>query len=210
MRLPLFIARRYLFARKSHNVINVISAISAAGMAIGTAALILILSVYNGFDSLLKQNLGDLDPATTTVLKPSKNDSIYITIRFKKPTALEGMLLLNGYTKNAETYRNNARIDSLMVFGDYNSIFRSEKETISQQEKNMLLAGERDYIIKYTGVSPTSFDWQSLVDNAMIVNLSDEPWVDNCYTEIRIVITAAAKGLKYQDLCLSEILLIGK
>ncbi|MBO6168915.1 MAG: ABC transporter permease [Bacteroidales bacterium] len=62
MNLPLFIARRYLFARKSHNVINVISAISAAGMAIGTAALILILSVYNGFDSLIKQNLGDLDP----------------------------------------------------------------------------------------------------------------------------------------------------
>ena len=165
-------------------------------------------------------NLSDLDPATTTVLKPSKNDSIYITIRFKKPTALEGMLLLNGYTKNAETYRNNARIDSLMVFGDYNRIFRSEKGTISQQEKNMLLAGERDYIIKYTdfrplptkytGVSPTSFDWQSLVDNAMIVNLSDEPWTDNCYTEIRIVITAATKGLKYQDLCLSEILLIGK
>lgn len=165
-------------------------------------------------------NLSDLDPATTTVLKPGKNDSIYIIIRFKKPTALEGMLLLNGYTKNAETYRNNARIDSLMVFGDYNSIFRSEKETISQQEKNMLLAGERDYIIKYTdfrplptkytGVSPTSFDWQSLVDNAMIVNLSDEPWTDNCYTEIRIVITAATKGLKYQDLCLSEILLIGK
>ena len=62
MNLPLFIARRYLFARKSHNVINVISAISAAGMAIGTAALILILSVYNGFDSLIKHNLGDLNP----------------------------------------------------------------------------------------------------------------------------------------------------
>ena len=62
MNLPLFIARRYLFARKSHNVINVISAISAVGMAIGTAALILILSVYNGFDSLIKSNLGDLNP----------------------------------------------------------------------------------------------------------------------------------------------------
>ena len=62
MNLPLFIARRYLFARKSHNVINVISAISAAGMAIGTAALILILSVYNGFDSIIKSNLGDLNP----------------------------------------------------------------------------------------------------------------------------------------------------
>ncbi|MBQ9462154.1 MAG: ABC transporter permease [Bacteroidales bacterium] len=62
MNVPLFIARRYLFARKSHNVINVISAISAAGMAIGTAALVLILSVYNGFDSLIEKNVGDLSP----------------------------------------------------------------------------------------------------------------------------------------------------
>jgi len=60
--LSLFIAARYLFAKKSHNVINIISAISAAGMAIGTAALILILSVYNGFDKLIKDNMSDLDP----------------------------------------------------------------------------------------------------------------------------------------------------
>ena len=53
MNLPLYFARRYLFARKSHNVINIISAISAIGMAFGTAALIIILSVYNGFDALV-------------------------------------------------------------------------------------------------------------------------------------------------------------
>ncbi len=58
----LFIALRYLFAKKSHNVINVISAISAAGIAIGSAALILILSVYNGFDRIIRDNLSDLDP----------------------------------------------------------------------------------------------------------------------------------------------------
>lgn len=62
MNLPLFFAARYLFAKKSHNVINIISAISAAGMAIGTAALIIILSIYNGFDSLVKDMLGDFDP----------------------------------------------------------------------------------------------------------------------------------------------------
>ncbi|MCQ2150061.1 MAG: FtsX-like permease family protein [Bacteroidales bacterium] len=62
MNLPLFIAGRYLFARKSHNVINVISAISVAGMAIGTAALIIILSVYNGFDDLIRQSLDRSDP----------------------------------------------------------------------------------------------------------------------------------------------------
>ena len=62
MNLPLFIARRYLFAKKSHNVINIISAISAIGMAIGTAALVIILSVYNGFDELVRSTLGNIEP----------------------------------------------------------------------------------------------------------------------------------------------------
>ncbi len=55
MGTPLHIALRYLFAKKSHNVINIISIISAAGIAIGSMALILILSVYNGFDNSIKQ-----------------------------------------------------------------------------------------------------------------------------------------------------------
>ena len=62
MHLPLFIARRYLFAKKSHNVINIISAISAVGMAIGTAALIIILSIYTGFDELVKSTLSNVEP----------------------------------------------------------------------------------------------------------------------------------------------------
>ena len=62
MHLPLFIARRYLFAKKSHNVINIISAIRAVGMAIGTAALIIILSIYNGFDELVKSTLSNVEP----------------------------------------------------------------------------------------------------------------------------------------------------
>ena len=62
MRLAGFIAKRYLFAKKSHNVINIISAISAIGMAIGTAALVIILSVYNGFDSLIKDMMSNVEP----------------------------------------------------------------------------------------------------------------------------------------------------
>ena len=49
-------------ARKSLGVIHVISTISAVGMAIGTAALILILSVYNGFDRIIRENISDLSP----------------------------------------------------------------------------------------------------------------------------------------------------
>lgn len=54
MRLSRFIAWRYLFAKKSHNVINIISIISAAGIAVGSAALVVILSIYNGFDSIVR------------------------------------------------------------------------------------------------------------------------------------------------------------
>ncbi|MBO4433944.1 MAG: ABC transporter permease [Bacteroidales bacterium] len=60
--LPLRFAFRYLFARKSHNVINVISGISVAGMAVGTAALVIILSVFNGFDDLVRKSLDEIDP----------------------------------------------------------------------------------------------------------------------------------------------------
>ena len=62
MNLAGYIAKRYLFAKKSHNVINIISAISAVGMAIGTAALIIILSIYNGFDSLIKSMMSNVEP----------------------------------------------------------------------------------------------------------------------------------------------------
>ena len=70
MNLPFFIAGRYLFARKSHNVINIISAISVIGMAVGTAALIIFLSVYNGFDGIIRKSLSDLDP--DYLISPSK------------------------------------------------------------------------------------------------------------------------------------------
>lgn len=54
MSLPYFIARRYLFAKKSHNVINIISLISALGILVGSCALIVVLSVYNGFEGIVR------------------------------------------------------------------------------------------------------------------------------------------------------------
>lgn len=59
MNLPLRFAVRYLFARKSYNVINMISGIGVAGMAVGTAALVIILSVFNGFNDLVATSLAD-------------------------------------------------------------------------------------------------------------------------------------------------------
>ena len=62
MKLPLYIAWRYLKSKKSHNVINIISGISVAGVTIGTMALIVVLSVFNGFESLVISLFNSFDP----------------------------------------------------------------------------------------------------------------------------------------------------
>ena len=70
MRLATFIAKRYLFAKKSHNVINIISMISATGIAVGCAALIIVLSIYNGFDELVRSRCNDSQ--SDLVITPSE------------------------------------------------------------------------------------------------------------------------------------------
>ncbi len=62
MNLSFLFARRYLFARRSTNAINIITGISVVGVAIGTAALILVLSVFNGFEDLLSGLFGYFNP----------------------------------------------------------------------------------------------------------------------------------------------------
>lgn len=62
MKLALHIARRYLISKKSVNVINLISAISVVGVAVGTMALIVVLSAFNGIDSFIANMLSSFDP----------------------------------------------------------------------------------------------------------------------------------------------------
>lgn len=62
MNLSLYIAKRYLFSRKSHQVINIISVVAIAGIALATAAMICTLSVFNGFRSLVAGQFTAFDP----------------------------------------------------------------------------------------------------------------------------------------------------
>ena len=62
MNFPFFIARRYVFSKKSTNAINVISAISVVGVAVGTMALVIVLSVFNGFHDLVASFFTNFDP----------------------------------------------------------------------------------------------------------------------------------------------------
>ncbi|MBO7571787.1 MAG: ABC transporter permease [Bacteroidales bacterium] len=62
MNFPFYIASRYLVSKKSRNAINIISIISILGVAVGTAALVIIMSVFNGFEDLLTRLNNSFDP----------------------------------------------------------------------------------------------------------------------------------------------------
>ena len=62
MNFPFYIARRYLFSKKSHNAINVISGVSVCGVALATLALVCTLSVFNGFQDLVATFFTAFDP----------------------------------------------------------------------------------------------------------------------------------------------------
>lgn len=66
------LALRYLFARKSHKVVNVISYISMAGVALATMAIVVVLSVFNGFSDLARKHLALIDPEAKVVPEGAK------------------------------------------------------------------------------------------------------------------------------------------
>ena len=67
MNFPFYIARRYLFSKKSTHAINIISTISAVGVAVATMALVVTLSVFNGFHDLVASFFTTFDPQLKVV-----------------------------------------------------------------------------------------------------------------------------------------------
>lgn len=62
MKLPLFIAQRYLLAKKSHNLINIVTWISIVSVAVAAFAMIFVLSVFNGFNRVISESIHKLSP----------------------------------------------------------------------------------------------------------------------------------------------------
>ena len=85
MNLPFFIARRYLFSKKKTHAINVISLISVIGVAVATTALVVVMSVFNGFQDLVASFFTNFDPQIKVVPVMGKtapaNDPVLTKIR---------------------------------------------------------------------------------------------------------------------------------
>ncbi|MCC8188031.1 MAG: FtsX-like permease family protein [Bacteroides sp.] len=72
MNLPFYIARRYLFSKKKHNAVNVISAVSVCGVALATLALVCTLSVFNGFRDMVAGFFTAFDPELKITVREGK------------------------------------------------------------------------------------------------------------------------------------------
>lgn len=90
MKLSLYIAKRYLFAKKSRNAINIISAVSVAGVAVGTMALIIILSVFNGLETMVSAIFNTFDPDIKITASEGKT-FVADTLSLKKLSDIDGV-----------------------------------------------------------------------------------------------------------------------
>lgn len=122
--LSSLIARRYFFSRKQRTVINIISWISLIGIAVSTAALIIVLSVYNGIGQVTQTLFNSFDPEL--VVQPAQGKTLHLhDIDYDALCRTEGVATVSQIAEENAwmTYRHNEAIVSLRgVDGNYHLV----------------------------------------------------------------------------------------
>lgn len=147
MRVALYIAKRYLFAKKSKNIVHFVSLASMIGVAVGTAALVLVLSVFNGFEQLILSLYNSFDPPIKVSVLEGKvsdfteakayldeNNILYsevleekVLLRYQEK---EYIATLKGVDDNFKSINS---IDSLLISGEYIDVYESKNTAIVGQ-----------------------------------------------------------------------------
>lgn len=104
-KLQFFIAKRYLFSRKSRSVINIISRVSAFAVGIPVAAMVILLSVFNGFEGLVKSLYNDFDPDIAVMPVEGK------VFRSEDNISRELILGIEGVGQVSEVLEDNALLE---------------------------------------------------------------------------------------------------
>ena len=160
MKLSVYIAKRYLFAKKSRNAINIISGVSVAGVAVGTMALIIILSVFNGLEEMVNKIFNTFDPDlsitaaegkvftpdSTALLRLSEINGIYaysLTLEDNAALRYGDRQTIASIKGVDDGYKNVTHIDSSMLEGEF------RLKTTSDQPRAVLGLG----VARYLGVS---------------------------------------------------------
>ncbi len=212
MNFPFYIAKRYLVAKKSHNVINIIASISLAGIAVGTMALIVVLSVFNGFDNVVRSLINSFNPDLKITLVEGKtfteDEALLNRIKSVKgvaftATVLEDKALLRYDERQtiaivkgvSQEYADISGIDSMMSEGDF--ILNSHNLPFAIIGKgidiflNVILNSPRQmgiYVPKRSG--QVSFDPERAV-NRKFLNVSGVFMIEQDYDSKYIIVPLA-------------------
>ncbi len=153
MNFSLYIAKRYLVSKKSNNLINVISLISVIGQVVGTAALIIVLSVFNGFEDVIKNLYNTFNPDFVITAEKGKSFH-YSNFPTGEMTSIEGV---SGIARVIEEdalfkYRDNQYIGKIKGVSDnYQNL--SQIDLTIQEGSFSLQEGVSDFAVIGAGVA---------------------------------------------------------
>ena len=228
MNTALYIARRYLFAKKSTNAINIISTISVLGVFVGSAALIIILSVFNGFEEVVLKMFNTItpqlviapakgktfDPNTAYFKQLSTNQSIYSYTQVLSENALlryhdkQSVGLVKGVSTS---YLKNKSLDSITIQGKFviqNS--SGPNAVIGSAIQNYLMVNTNDPFTQLQVFSPRKGITSSSVNPAddfvdLYIPVSGIFEVQQDFDNIAIVPLSFARKLLQEETKISSI-----
>lgn len=142
MNLPLYIAKRYLFSKKKHNAINIISAISVCGVALATLALVCTLSVFNGFHEMVEGLFTAFDPQLKITAKQGTTFSPQDERIVKAVGLPEVEMVAQTIEENAMVQYKDKQLmvtikgveDNFTQLTDFNDILYGRSEFLLQEE----------------------------------------------------------------------------
>lgn len=151
MRLALYIAKRYVFSKKKHNAINIISGISSCGVALATMALVCTMSVFNGFQESMESLFTAFDPQIKIT---SKEGKVFTSDKTKQIKLLD---VVDVYTETLEEnvmiqYKDRQQVVTLKGVEDNFSELTSIHSSLIGNGSFMLSSGENHYAIMGFGV----------------------------------------------------------
>lgn len=153
MRLPLFIARRYLISKKSHNLINVISLISVVGLSVGTMALIVVLSVFNGFEDVIKSLYTTFNADIQITPSYGKTISFY-EFPSEKIKNIDGVVSITEVVEEDALFRYRDKQHIARIKGVSDGFVESSRiDTMTVAGTFVLQEGDIDFAVSGAGIA---------------------------------------------------------
>lgn len=176
MNFSLLVAWRYLFAKRSTNAINIITGISVFGISVGTAALLLILSVFNGFEDLLTGLFGHFNPEVKVT--PAKGKTFAPdSLTLSRLRALPGVLLVSETLEEIAFFEYEGSQDFGVLKGVDDLFARvNDIDSTIREGEYLLKAEDRNCAVLGAGVrNKLSVNIENVLSAMTVYMPTDEP-----------------------------------